>query len=94
MLISWDEAVNNGAEITGYKIFIQQHDSTTFVAAPASCDATDPIIMAQMYCYVSLFTLIEAPYSLIKNEPIEVKVVATNSYGDSDFSPAGNGALT
>jgi len=23
VLISWDEAVNNGAEITGYKLFIQ-----------------------------------------------------------------------
>ena len=38
--------------------------------------------------------MIEAPYSLVKNEEIYAKVVATNFYGDSDFSEAGNGALT
>ena len=38
VLISWPETNENGSPITGFKIFIQQHNSDTFVAAPSSCD--------------------------------------------------------
>jgi hypothetical protein len=42
---------------------------------------------------VSLFDTIEAPYNLVKNEELMVKIIATNEYGDSDYSPAGNNGL-
>jgi hypothetical protein len=38
--------------------------------------------------------LITAPYNLALNEEIYAKVVASNFYGDSLQSPAGNGGLT
>lgn len=64
------------------------------MVAPSSCDGTDEQTINEYYCWVSLFDLIEQPYSLVKNEEIQVSIVATNSYGDSDYSPLGNGALT
>lgn len=38
--------------------------------------------------------MIISPYNLILDESIFVKVIATNYYGDSDYSVSGNGALT
>lgn len=84
----------NGDTITSYKIFIRTHDSEVYVLAPSSCDGSDPYTMTHYFCWVSLFDLIEAPYSLVEGEPIDVKIIATNSYGDSDYSDKGNGALT
>jgi hypothetical protein len=39
-----------------------------------------------------LSKLTAAPYSLLKGYGI-IKVIATNAYGDSPLSPAGNGGL-
>ena len=88
--------------MTGYKIFIKQHeevpdsDSTNdvYIAAPASCDGQSEEAMVHYYCYISIFDLHVPPYSLLVHESIEIKVIATNSYGDSDYSEAGNGAET
>lgn len=98
--ITWNSADPRGAVVTGYKIFLKQHDETpldesddVYVQAPSSCDGTSPEAMAYYYCYVSLFDTLAAPYSLVKGEEIVARIIATNSYGDSDFSPAGNGAL-
>jgi hypothetical protein len=95
VLISWNEAVPHGATVTEYKIFIRQHGTEeVLVVAPGSCDGTDEQTINEYYCWVSLFDLIEPPYNLVKGEEIQVSIVATNSYGDSDYSPLGNGALT
>ena len=37
--------------------------------------------------------LIVAPYNLLKGNSVMAKVIANNFYGDSSFSPAGNGAI-
>ena len=37
--------------------------------------------------------MIVPPYSLVLNESIYAKIIATNFYGDSPFSDPGNGGL-
>jgi hypothetical protein len=37
--------------------------------------------------------LIVPPYSLVLNESIHAKIIATNYYGDSPISDSGNGGL-
>jgi hypothetical protein len=43
---------------------------------------------------IYLDTLIVEPYSLVLNEEIWAKVIATNFYGDSPYSVPGNTGLT
>ena len=50
-------------------------------------------MIGEQKCHIYLDTLNVAPYSLILNEEIWAKVTATNFYGDSLVSEAGNGAL-
>lgn len=45
-------------------------------------------------CFIYLDTLIVEPYSLVLNEEIYAKIIATNVYGDSPFSSRGNSGLT
>ena len=42
---------------------------------------------------MNLSTLKAVPFSLVKDDSVYVKVIAVNSYGDSEFSSAGNGAV-
>jgi hypothetical protein len=43
---------------------------------------------------IYLDTLIVEPYSLVLNEEIWAKIIATNFYGDSPYSVPGNTGLT
>jgi len=49
-------------------------------------------VIAYTECFISLTTLIEAPFNLVRDESILAKVVATNFYGSSEQSIEGNGA--
>lgn len=51
-------------------------------------------MIANRECLVNLSTLTKAPYNLVLDEEVWVKVIASNVYGDSVLSVAGNGALT
>ena len=86
--ISWPEAEANGSPLTGYKVFIRESDQTTFTEV--TCTST-PTLES---CFIDLYVLITSPFNLELNGEIWAKVVATNVYGDSLASEAGNGALT
>lgn len=45
-----------------------------------------------MQCTIHINTLIAAPYNLVGGDSVYATVVATNIYGDSAQSEAGNGA--
>lgn len=94
MIIDWVEPVTNGWPITSYQIYIREGSSTVFTQESVECDGTSADVIANSVCSVSLFNLIIAPYNLVKGESIYAKIVATNFYGDSPFSLAGNGAET
>ena len=53
----------------------------------SECDGSDPATMLQMYCDVPVKTVLRvAPYSLVFDELIQVKVRALNSRLWSDYS--------
>lgn len=90
-MIDWTAPNDHGSPITGYNIYIQQHDGT-YTQESVECDGTSPTVIASTQCEVSSFSLIASPYNLLKDESVNVKVIAYNFYGDSVMSEAGNGA--
>lgn len=63
-----------------------------FTEENIECDGTSSEVISQRTCQVSLFTLIEVPWSLELDESISVKIISINAYGESPFSDVGNGA--
>jgi hypothetical protein len=66
----------------------------TFTEETVDCVGTDVDVIANRVCLINLDTLIVAPYSLVLNEEIKAKIIATNVYGDSPYSEVGNDGLT
>jgi hypothetical protein len=82
--ISWVElsdAVNGGLGIDSYLIEIFTSEGGYEVSV--SCDGSDPTIMADLECKISLISLLEAPFSLAQGDMIEARVTAINSVGSS-----------
>ena len=94
VIIDWEAPNNHGTEITNYKVYLRESDGVTFTQESVDCDGTDETVKAETKCMVSLFTVIEPPYSLTKGDHIFAKVIAVNFYGDSEYSDEGNGAVT
>ena len=90
--VEWSESFDQGSPIKGYKLFIQGHDGE-YRHETTECDGNSAEVIANRVCLISLSRLTAAPYSLVLDESIWVKVIATNIYGDSEFSVEGNGAL-
>lgn len=59
----------------------------------AVCDGSDATIFAALTCTVPIATLAAAPYSLVYQDSVKVKVIATNVKGSSIEGLEGNGAL-
>lgn len=92
VLISWDWPNNRGSPITSYTITIRHSDSLTFTAS-AECDGTQNSVVLNRECQVAIATLRTAPYNLPWGSSVFVKLSATNLYGASEESNAGNGAV-
>jgi hypothetical protein len=89
--IQWDPTADNGAVITSYTILLKQRDGT--FATSADCDGTDSTIISNRSCKVPLASIILEPFSLRGGDSLFAKVIATNSYGNSIESLAGNGCI-
>jgi hypothetical protein len=48
VVIDWNEPINNGIEITGYNLYIQESDGVTYTLenTPAECDTTSSQVIA------------------------------------------------
>jgi hypothetical protein len=86
--------ITNGSPITGYKVYIREHNSDVYTQEEIDCLGNSESVINTRECYIYLDTLIIDPYSLILNEEIWAKVIATNFYGDSPYSEEGNNGLT
>jgi hypothetical protein len=93
MNIQWVEPFTNGSPITGYRIYILEHDGVTYTQESVECDGTSSTVITNTICQVSLANLIISPYDLVLNESVWVKIIAENFYGDSPYSVAGNDGL-
>jgi hypothetical protein len=69
-----------------------QYDGTSYSEDVTSCDGSDVTIMADLECFVPIDSLKAMPYALAWGTDVYAKITATNAYGNSVISLAGNGA--
>ena len=50
MNIEWVEPFTNGSPITGYRIYILEHDKVTFTQEAVECDGYSGSVIAQTIC--------------------------------------------
>jgi len=94
VLIDWVAPDAGGSPIKGYRIFVRQNDGVTFTLELDNCDGTtSQTIISDTQCTIKVSTLRDAPFNLPWGAGVFVKVLAFNSYGDSELSDAGNGAV-
>ncbi len=85
--ITWVAPADSGSEITGYTLAIRQSDGNTFTTESVNCS------VSITSCTVPISVLLATPYTLVWGASIYVTVLATNAYGSSAASVAGNGAV-
>ena len=91
--IAWGEPVANGSPITAYKILVEEKGTGVFTQESVDCDGTSADVVSSRQCTIQLATLRAAPYSLVKDDSVRVKVISVNVYGDSVESVVGSGAV-
>lgn len=91
--VDWTRPVSGGSELTGYKVSFLQSDLVTYSFELTDCDGGVQQILDSNTCTVQVASLRAAPFSLPWGSSVVVKVTATNSYGDSNESLPGNGAV-
>ena len=91
IVLAWVKPRTNGLEITSYNIWIQAKDGS-FLTQLMHCDGSDPAVVAGVSCEVPLTTLIAAPFSLVQEDQVYLKITASNAYGESLESSVGSGA--
>jgi hypothetical protein len=57
------------------------------------CIGSDPTVVSNRQCNISLDTLKASPYSLILDNSVKAKVISVNVYGESEMSTEGSGAV-
>jgi hypothetical protein len=63
-------------------------------AVSDNCDSINvPSVLTTRSCQVPISALVASPYSLPWGSSVLAEVQAYNAYGDSYFSPTGNGAI-
>jgi hypothetical protein len=92
VMLAWNAPVDNGATVTAYRIFIVQHDGVTYSEETVQCVGTDPTLVSTRECVVPLTLLRAAPYSLVLDDEIYIKIISINSFGESEYSTPGNNA--
>lgn len=91
--MTWFKPDDGGSPITSYSVYFAQSDGVTYTKQLTDCDASTAAIMAALSCTVPALSLHKTPFSLPWGSSVYAKVIATNFYGDSFYSNAGNGAI-
>ncbi len=92
VFIAWIAPSNGGFAIIAYTVHIRKSDggySTELV----SCDGSNSAIASAQSCTIPITTLQAAPFNLAGGASIYATVIATNVFGSSAVSIAGNGAV-
>jgi hypothetical protein len=90
--VLWSLPSDNGSPITAYKVYIKEIGTETYTLENTDCDGTQASVISNQYCHIDISTLI-ASFNLDGGDSVYAKVVAVNSYGETDQSVAGNGAM-
>lgn len=92
ILIDWTPGPTNGSPITAYAIYIRKQDNT-YAQNLMYCNGAYTSIVSNLQCTVPLADLTSTPFNLLLGDHVDVKVIATNVYGNSAFSAVGDGAF-
>ena len=92
IIVDWTAPNDHGSPITGYKVYILQHDKITYTEEAIACVGTSSDVILATSCQISSFKLIVDPWNLVKDEEVYAKITAQNYYGSSLPSVAGNNA--
>jgi hypothetical protein len=92
IIITWSAPFANSDPITGYRIEIFQKD-LSYSEDLTNCDGSAAGIVSATTCTIPYTVLIATPFSLIQGDEVYARVYAINSYGDSEVSLDGNGAI-
>jgi hypothetical protein len=79
--ITWAAPSENGSPISAYEVKILSATPDTYYESLAECDGADATIMANLYCDVSMSTLIASPFLLSEGDAIVAIVKAENIVG-------------
>jgi hypothetical protein len=82
VLISWAYPDDGGYQVTAYQIFIQKSDGS-FAQHTAGCDGSLNSIVTNRQCTVSMNSLMQSPFNLVKDSNVIAKITATNVVGTS-----------
>jgi hypothetical protein len=92
VLIEWNAPAANGSPLIGYRVMIRKADQTTFDQELTHCDGSEYVIFTMTACTIPLSALTASTFDLTMGMYIYVKVIAYNSYGDSEESILNQGA--
>lgn len=88
MRLAWLAPDANGLAVDEYEVVVLESDDVTWSAVLATCDGSDPTIVAAVTCDVPMAALRAAPFALVLNDPVRAKVRAHNLLGWSlSYSP-------
>jgi large repetitive protein len=90
VIINWSAPSSNGSPITSYRIKIRKHDGL-YAEELSYCDGQKSSIISVTQCNIPLLNLEQIPFSLVLGDSVVAIVTATNTYGESLDSVAGNG---
>jgi len=90
VIITWSAPDNGGSPIIGYIVTIGQSDLLTYSTDTAHCDMSSSVLTT---CTIPVAVLRANPFSLAWGSSVYAKVIASNVYGNSGLSAAGNGAI-
>lgn len=91
--MTWDLTDYRGSAILSYTITFRESDNLSYSESKVTCDGTQTDILTGRTCSVPKYTFIEAPFNLPWGSSIYAIITATNAYGTSVDSEAGNGAI-
>ena len=90
VIVTWVAPDDGGSPITGYTVSFIHSDSLTYSTETTHCDMSSS---TEVTCTVPVTALRAEPFNLDWGTSVYTKVIATNLYGDSLVSEAGNGAV-
>ena len=78
VLIQWVEPHDGSQAITEYLVEIADVNTASWHEDSTNCDGSDPSLTS---CLIPMDVLVTAPYSLVFDQLVQVRVTAINSYG-------------
>jgi hypothetical protein len=90
VIVTWVAPDDGGSPITGYTVLLRHNDGLSFSVDIANCDMSSS---TDVTCTIPVTALKAEPFSIDWGTGVYAKVYATNIYGDSSESEAGNGAV-